>query len=507
MKSRLSPVLRDVGLRLGEYGLQATALALLALLLIKAAFDVSLHFDSWWYHLPWAARLAGLVSSDAYLFEPIAAARYDGFPVLPELLQGLLWRMTGRVESANLVNFAALVAFIAFLKHFFRVSWWLAVPALLAVPLVQAHATSTYVDLIANLAMAAMVLLTYLLYAKPDAIRPTLLVTLAVSAFIAAHSKFQLIPLVAVALLFSAIPILRQMLAKSAIDRMGSRPSLVFVVYTLALSAIFWVPLKNLYQHGNPVYPIQITVLGHKLNGPEMLPPENLGGGAIESSNRLTKWFYSVTEAGMGDMRNVKRWTLDSAAPEGSPLGIQGGLFGAYVIFNFVIFAWLVSRIPYEERIVTVTFVGIITMLAAVMPASHLLRYYMFWFIALISLNLYLLTQHYPPAWKLAAGGICVAFALVVIDATDQNFVRPQFRSMASLLAERVEPGILVQLREAEPVCLALDAANQPFLYASIWHRGTNYSIKAGPFQPVDSAEVLQACEDRRIIFSPKRDK
>jgi len=413
--------------------------------------------------------------------------------------------LTGRVESTNLVNFVALAAFIAFLRHFFRVSWWLAVPALLAVPLVQAHATSTYVDLIANLAMAAMVLLTYLLYAKPDTIRPTLLATLGIAAFIAAHSKFQLIPLVAVALAFAAIPLLRQMFAKPAIDGMSKRPALALAAFALALSAIFWVPIKSLYQHGNPVYPIHITVLGHKLKGPEKLPPENLGGGAIESSNRLTKWFYSVTESGMGDIRNVKRWTLDSAAPEGSPLGIQGGLFGAYVIFNFAIFAWLVSRIPRKERFVAVAFVGVMTVLAAVMPASHLLRYYMFWFVALISLNLYLLTQQHAPVWNLAAGGICMVFVLIVIDATDQNFVRPQFRTASELLAERVEPKILAQLRDGVPACLALDAANQPFLYASIWHPGTNYSIKAGPFSPTDPLEVRHACEGRRVIFSPKQ--
>ena len=504
MKPLASSDLRDGGFRLGERGLQAAALALLALLLVKATFDVGHHFDSWWYHLPWAARLVGLVGPDAYLFEPIAAARYDGFPLLPEFLQGLMWRLTGRVESANLVNFIALIAFIAFLRHFFRVPWWLSVPALLAVPLVQAHATSTYVDLIANLAMAAMVLLTYLLYIRSDTIRPASLVVLGLSAFIAAHSKFQLIPLVAITSAFAAIPILRQMPLRPVLEARARRLPLVIVAFALALSAVFWVPLKNIYQHGNPVYPIQITVLGHKLNGPEMLPPENLGGGLIERSNRLTKWFYSVTESGMGDIRNVKRWTLDSAAPEGSPLGIQGGLFGAYVTFNFVIFAWLVSRISGKQRFVTVAFVGMMTVLAAVMPASHLLRYYMFWFIALISLNLYLLTQQHAPFRNLAAGGLCMAFVLIVIDATDQNFVRPQFRAASELLAERVEPKILAQLRDRVPACLALDAANQPFLYASFWHPGTNYSIKAGPFKPVDPIEVLQTCEGRRVIFSPK---
>ena len=99
--------------------LQVAALMLLILLGVKAAFDADQSFDSWWYHLPWAARLAGIVSAQEFGFEPIAAHRFEGFPVLPELLQGLLWRVTGRVESANLLAFGSLLAFIAFLSRFF----------------------------------------------------------------------------------------------------------------------------------------------------------------------------------------------------------------------------------------------------------------------------------------------------------------------------------------------------------------------------------------------------
>ncbi|MHB1187339.1 hypothetical protein [Thiobacillus sp.] len=490
--------------RIVPIGLQAAALALLVLLLLKAVFDVDNHFDSWWYHLPWAARLAGLVPPDLYMFEPIAADRFDGFPVLPELLQGLLWRVTGRVESANLVSFGSLVAFVLFLRHFFRVPWWLTVPALLAVPLVQAHATSTYVDLIANLSMAALVLLTYLAYVQRDAIRPTFVAAMAASAFVAANSKFQLIPLVALTLAFAAFPMLRWLRNDLPASRDTMRLSLRMAALALVMLAIFMVPVKNLIQHGNPVYPVKLVILGHVLNGPESLPPEALGGGILTDAPRAKKWFYSVAEIGMGNVRNVQRWTLDSAAPAGSPLGIQGGLFGVYVGFHLLAFSWLVSRAGRRERKAALVLVGLVTGLAALMPASHLLRYYMFWFVCVISLNLHFISTRGSNAARWVAGIAFFCFVLVVVDASDQNFVRPRFHSVQTLLAEKVDTRILQELSQSGPSCLALDRANQPFLYASIWHPGTHFSIKAGPFFPHDSGEVEQACAGKHIIFSTR---
>lgn len=485
-------------------GLKISALALLLLLLLKALFDVDDHFDSWWYHLPWAARLAGIVSPDAYLFEPVALVRFEGFPFLPELLQGLLWRLTTRVESANLVSYGSLIAFVWFLRHFFRVPWWLTVPALLAIPLVQGQVTSTYVDLIANLSMAALVLTVYLLYVRPKAPDHPLLMALSLSAFIAANSKLQLLPLVALALLLSAPPLMKWFLLDKN-QHLSSQRKMVICCIALAIAAaVFAVPLKNLVRHGNPVYPIQVTVLGHALNGVESSPPESLGGGALEQAPRLQKWFYSVFEVGMGPILDVRRWTLDSSAPPGSPLGIQGGLFGVYVAWNLAIFVWLVSKAARRERRVATSLVILAAVTAAVMPASHLLRYYMFWFISLIGLNLHLLSIYGSEVRRLLAGGVSLLFVLVVVDATDQNFVRPRFHSVADLLSERLDQRILLELTKSPSACLALDKANEPFLYASIWHPGTRFSITAGPFFPLDAKEIEQTCGARRVITTSR---
>src|SRR5208282_4614139 len=89
-------------------GLAVFAWALLASMLAAAVHDVSMAWDVWYYHLPFAARIAGIVPAAQFTYDPLNQARFDGFPLLAETLQGALWRITGRAESANLVAFATI---------------------------------------------------------------------------------------------------------------------------------------------------------------------------------------------------------------------------------------------------------------------------------------------------------------------------------------------------------------------------------------------------------------
>lgn len=494
---RLLPALEA----LAGLGLKAGALGLMLLLALKALFDVDENFDAWWYHLPWAARLGGLVPPEAFQFEPIAAHRFEGFPLLPEWLQGQLWRLTGRVESANLVNYGALVVFVIFLRRCFQVPWWLTVPALLAVPLVQAQASVVYVDLLANLALAALVLLGYRAWSAPAATGPGAVALMVLCALIAAHSKFQLFPLVGVALALSLWPVLFSREAPTAaLARRHRSPTVALLLVVLA--GVFFVPLKNTLRHGNPVYPLQLHAAGLHLKGPEALPPGELGGGPLATAPGVVKWLYSVGEIGMGPVLNVKRWRVDSSAPAGAPMGIQGGLFHYYVAANLALLLWLLPRLGGRERRSALIALGLSVTLAALMPAAHLLRYYMFWFICLIAINLHWLATRGSPRLQRLAGLGAFAAVLVVIDATDQNFIRPAFTGVDSLLEARVKPEVLQRLARAPSACLALQRANEPFLYASIWHPGTAHAIQAGPFSPALPEEVAAACAGRDTIIT-----
>ena len=102
-------------------------------------------------------------------------------------------------------------------------------------------------------------------------------------------------------------------------------------------------------------------------------------------------------------------------------------------------------------------------------------------------------------------GAVFFAFVLIVIDATDQNFVRPRFHSVKDLLAERVDPQILRELAPNSSTCLALSHNNHPFFYASLWHGSSPYTVKAGPIYPNSKAELEKTCEGWRVITSPDK--
>ena len=86
-----------------QRALSLLAWSLLASMLVEALHDVSMAWDVWSYPLPFAARIAGIVPATQFAYDPLNQARFEGFPLLAETIQGLLWRITGRAESANLV--------------------------------------------------------------------------------------------------------------------------------------------------------------------------------------------------------------------------------------------------------------------------------------------------------------------------------------------------------------------------------------------------------------------
>ena len=84
-----------------DIALRSLAVVTTLSILSAALHDVSQAWDSGYYHLPFAARLAGILRPEDFVFHPANTARFAGFPLLGERLQGLLWRASGRPECAN----------------------------------------------------------------------------------------------------------------------------------------------------------------------------------------------------------------------------------------------------------------------------------------------------------------------------------------------------------------------------------------------------------------------
>ncbi len=392
--------------------LQATALALAASTLLAGLHDVSRAWDVWYYHLPFAARLAGLVGPDEYLFHAANQSRLAGFPLLVELLQGLAWRLTGRPEGANLVAMGSLALYVAFLRRAFRVPLHLAFLGLMAVPLVQIHVTSCYVDLPANAAAAALVLAVIRLHASAEAPRPRDGYVILGLAAVVANMRFQLHPLVFVAVL-AALPRLLPPLWRAR--RETWRTLVAFALFVPLVGATF---LRNAVVLHNPYYPMRLALGSVVLPGPDTAYSSS--PAYLEHAPRALRWLCSVLEIGIRPFSDGRRWTIDQWAPGDSPALRMGGFFGAYVVFHLAVLGWTVARDPSRRARVSGVAFAAFTVVMANVPQSHELRYYLCWMLVLVSLNLWLVARAARgAAWKAPAlGGACTAFLGVVLAVT-----------------------------------------------------------------------------------------
>lgn len=443
-----------------DIALRGLACALLGSLAVAAWHDVSKAWDVWYYHLPFAGRLVGLVDSSSFAFGRANQARYDGFPLFGELLQGIVWRLTGRPECASFVALAALPGLAWFLKRTFAVPPHLTVIALVAIPLVQIHATACYVDLPANACVTMLALLAYrqLVSRKPPSLR--VMFGASALAIAAANTKFQLVPVVLAA---------GAVLIATALRRDAKQRARLLVV-ALALPLVLATPLKNVVRHGNPVWPVEIHLLGTSLPHAE---------GAYASSPvwlanvpRPVRWGVSVLELGLRPIAEHHRWTVDQWTPPSEPGYRMGGFFGAYVIVNVValLFATFVRRT--REAKVAAWFAGGATLVASLLPQSHELRYYLFWMLLLVALNLVVWSRER----RALTGLVALAAFAIVAWSTDGTYLYASGDSFATFLAAKVDRAAFERVGPGERVCVN----RQPwtFLYAPRFHPERSYSVQ-----------------------------
>ena len=479
-----------------------TACLLLVLLLLRAILTVDPYFDSFAYHLPFAARLAGLCPETCYRMGDYLEAAYDGFPKLFHGLQGLVWKITGLAQAVDVLNVGALALFCLFLQRWFRVPAAWTFCALLAVPLIQIHATSTYIDLPVNLAAAAAILAVMALIRAPETFGwPKLIVLIACLAF-AANSKPQMVGVTgSVVALFGIIAIVSlasgHRLGPFVPGRLGSWIGL-FCFLLLAGAVVGAKLVDNAVAHGNPFYPVRIAMLGLLLDGPID------GLGTTEDSLAETwrpfpsplRWLISVLEVGAYGYREVP-WTFDQGYCETSlawkdcwrPISASfrmGGYFVPYVLSLTAFLGWrLASQPGRDRRTLTATFVAS-TLLAACLPRSHELRYYLFWVITLIALCLIAVFDQPDGRARGArkASGLLGAVVIVALTSvllmTQARYVTPIGRNVDLLIATFGVRERVAAIPDEAVVCV--DSGWQPFtfLFAPVFHPGRSYTVLDG---------------------------
>ena len=443
-----------------DVALRLLACVLFASLVVAAWHDVSKAWDVWYYHLPFAGRIVGLVDARAFTFGHANQARFDGFPLFGELLQGILWRATGRPECASFVALAALPGLAWFLRRTFGVPAHISVIAFVAIPLVQIHATACYVDLPANACVTMLALLAYrqLVSREPPPIR--VMVGAGALAIAAANTKFQLVPVVLAA---------ATVLVATALRGDGKRRARLLVI-AVALPLVFATPIKNVVRHGNPVWPVELHLLGTSLPHAEGAYASNPVW--LENLPRPVRWGASVLELGLKPVSGHARWSIDQWTPPSEPGYRMGGFFGAYVVVNVV--ALLVAAFVRRTREAKVAamFEGGATVVASLMPQSHELRYYMFWMLLLVSLNLVVWSRE-----RRAFTGLVALAAFAIVGwSTEGTYLYASGDSFATFLAAKVDRAALERITPSERVCV--DRQPWTFLYAPRFHPERDYSVQ-----------------------------
>lgn len=498
--------------------LNLAATILVIAVFLKAVIDIDSSYDPGWYHLPFAGRIWGILPKEMFIgdeewFEP----RFEGFPLLAHFLQGFLWKITGRIQSANLVSFLAIFGYFWFLKSYFKVPFYLAVAALFSIPLVLFHASSSFVDLLGNIGVSMLIMMIYRLYINKELPRTSAWLTAILGATMAANTKTLLQPLVFVALIFAGIRIIWLCYQhKSAI-----KLSKIIPLSLLAAVIIFATPVKNTVVYGNPLYPIRVEIAGVVLN--HKRTPK-----AFEQGNRQVNWIGSML-----DINTPNIWSADQWSPN-SDRSRRGGFFGAYVVFNlFMLLLFLLREfrqnksLPRHLRsrkaVLALLVVVAMSLIPMNFPASHELRYFLYWMITLVSLNLYLLSSSTisSSAWSKwlqvqYIKWIYVIFVIIVLIKTNYRAVTPTFFTLDKYVNLGVNKEFLSQIKPNDRVCLIsqhmgdnIQAANKAslkyaFLYSSYFHPelGYDYSIKVGGYYPKHEVFDLDMCGERKIVPS-----
>ena len=474
---------------------EAVSLLILISLFLKSIIDIDGSWDTWNYHLPFAARLWGIVTENNYVFTDQLEYRFDGFPLLANFIQGFFWFTFKHVQATNLVSFISFIAYLCFIKKYLQVPLYLSAIALLAVPLVQIHVTSSYVDLFANICTSILVIMTYLLYARNNFYNKRNFMVAILAAFFAANTKMQLIPIVMLILCFFIIKII--LVIKSSNERNKIKFKKVLAV-GIASIFVFAVPIKNTLFYGNPAYPVKLEILGTTLNYEE--DPRKSMPNYLKKSPQFQRWIYSVLEINTFDKNRPRTWTIGQGNlpnKSKSKAWKMGGYFGIYVVFNVVLLGYMFCKFRCRESSVALIVFTLMSIITSTMIQSHLLRYYMYWVICLISLNLHLIVSTNYSIKKLRIVNIrnirvaYLLFLACVVALTSATYILPRFYTLEKRMQGVVDQSILNRINEGDRVCIVNEQPNT-FLYASKFHPPSTYLIK--------EAKKSEECGSRRVI-------
>ena len=354
-------------------GRVAAGLALLALgdIAVRAAVRLNLRWDTFAYHLPYAALHGGLPMP--YEMNDRLRPAFDAYPILPELVQGVLWRLTGSINATGVVNYIAFALFLAYTRLALGAPLGLVALGSLTAPLVLIHASSSYVDLFGNAFVAIGLCSCLALYIAPERARRATILAVPAALAAAAWSKYLLAPIAGVTFaMFAWLSLRPSQIAGFSRARVA--------IYQAAMGLVAAAPyLKNLIVFRNPFWPLRLPLIG------DWFPYTNdaLRGAIRErptlmrSTSQLELFARSLFEIDQPTSYPDRlRWIIDQG---GTVEGFRmGGFWGvAALVYAIAVPCLLVVCHGKRGWAASAVVLGAFLVVAH-LPQSHELRYYMF---------------------------------------------------------------------------------------------------------------------------------
>jgi hypothetical protein len=368
---RLSPSeSRQVLAMLGSVA-RVLAVFALATLGLRSALRLNLRWDAFAYHLPFAALRGGL--RIPYDMNEQVRPMFEAYPILPELMQGLLWRLTGSMNATGVVNAIAFAAFLAYAHRALGAPFWLVALVSLSAPLVVIHACSSYVDLFGNAFLAIGVCACLSVYLAPEQLKRATVFGAPAALAAAAWSKYLLVPIAGLTYGVLVCLLLRTPRVAGLSRRRVAGYSAVMALVALAPY------LKNLVVFRNPFWPLRLPLVG------DWFPYTNdaLTGAvaerppSVQTASQIQLFLRSVFELDQPtEYPNRLRWVLDQG---GTIDGFRmGGFWGiAAMVYVPVVVLMLVVCHGKRGWGVSAAALGALG-LVGMLPQSHELRYYLF---------------------------------------------------------------------------------------------------------------------------------
>jgi len=308
------------------------AIALILFIAFAGLLNIDPSWDSQEYHLPFAARLAGIFTKDDFRMRKMVEGYFDGIGKLAELAQGILWRATGLPGAANLVGLFSLVILIGVSSFLFKIPLWQLTLFYLSIPLVLRHTYSAYVDLASNtfLALGSLVFFYSILNKKFNIKLFILtLIPLAISANIKLYGLVISGLLLVIILVFYIVALIKK--------RMHAKAYFSYLFIFLAFIGLaYWTILYNFIQFGNPIYPMAFSLGSHDFPGIASASTYTHIANAFSVPKSNPYYFFrSLSELDLWKVRPKILYTIDMNLGHFHP--ILSARMGGFFIGNLIL--------------------------------------------------------------------------------------------------------------------------------------------------------------------------